>query len=355
MTMSLPAPVAARTVLFALSLAVGSVLPVAGQSHITNEVDTTLVTVGDRITMTVSVEHTAGSTVTWPDSLDLSPFEVLEVRVLPAAATADGGALTRAVLTLTAFELGELEIPGFTVDVVGPGDAVETLTTSGFGVEVVSVGADESGDIRDIRGPLAIPVSALLILGWILPLLLLALAAYWLYRRRQRREAPSAPIPAGPPPRPPHEIALEALDALEVSGMLERGQVKDYHIQVSAILRTFVEGRWSVDALELTTTEVVEGLERAAVAADLRAGLQQFLERCDLVKFAKVRPDSDASREVLALGRRLVIDARPASVTEPGEQDEQNERGEQDDIEPTQPTEAATAPGAGVLPTSGDH
>ena len=48
------------------------------QSTAMVEVDSTRVTVGDRITMTVTVDHPEGATVTWPDSLDVAPFELLE-------------------------------------------------------------------------------------------------------------------------------------------------------------------------------------------------------------------------------------------------------------------------------------
>jgi hypothetical protein len=100
--------------------------------------------------------------------------------------------------------------------------------------------------------------------------------------------------------------------------------VKEYHIEVSEILRTYVERRFSVPALEMTTREVAEGLQAARVDADIKERLQRFLDRCDLVKFAKVRPDAERSRSVLELGRELVrrtaVDQRWAEA--PQEADE---------------------------------
>ena len=99
--------------------------------------------------------------------------------------------------------------------------------------------------------------------------------------------------------------------------------MKAYHIEVSEILRRYVEGRFNVPALEMTTWEIADGLERARVGREFREGLRRFLDQCDLVKFAKVRPDARASIEVLELGRRLVrdsvddvtgIDASPEAV-----------------------------------------
>ena len=299
------------------------------QSTASVAVDSTRMTVGDRITMTVSVEHAAGARVVWPDSLALSPFEVLET-VSFTPPTEGQPTRTSAAFTLTAFELGMLEIPSFEIVVRAADGSEETVSTSSFAVEVVSVGMDESGDIRDIRGPLGIPLSpfrlALLVL---LPLLLAALLFVVARRLRGRRD--DSPRPAlGSLPRPAHEVALEALAALAGSGMLERGEVKVFHIEASDILRTYVEARFRVDALEMTTSEVIGGLEAVAAEPRLRDGLLAFLEQCDLVKFAKVRPGADASRQLLELGRRLVVDSIPApgpAAPEPPDPTQRSERG----------------------------
>jgi hypothetical protein len=277
---------------------------VAQDARLRSDVDTTLVTVGDRIHLTVSIEHAAGARIQWPDSLDLSPFEVLAAEALTPSGDGDR-ARSGVVLTLAAFELGVLEIPSFDVTVVGPGEQSETVSTDRFGVEVVTVGADETGDIRDIRGPLALPVSVIQVSLLLLALVAGLAVALWLLKRWRRRGDEPAVLP-DLPARPAHEVALEALDRLEASRLLERGQVKEYHIEVSEILRTYVERRFSVPALEMTTREVAQGLEAVGVHTDTREGLRRFLDRCDLVKFAKVRPDAERSRSVLELGRELV-------------------------------------------------
>lgn len=304
---------AARTGALFVALVAWSVvvaIPSTAQSRIRTSVDTTLVTVGDRITLLVEVEHPSDARVAWPDSLTLAPFEVLEAAVLPAQTTGDR-TVSAAALSLAAFELGELEIPSFEVPVLRDGEDPELLETDRFGIEVVSVGADEGGDIRGIRGPLGIPVGPIGLLLLVLLVLLTALLAYILYRRfRPRGEGEQGA--RGPRPRPAHELALEALAALEATALLERGQVKEFHIEVSEILRTYVERRYRVDALEMTTVEVLSGLEDAGVDGRFRDGLRRFLDQCDLVKFAKVRPDASSSGAVLRLGRELVESSIPA-------------------------------------------
>jgi hypothetical protein len=219
------------------------------------------------------------------------------------------------VITVTAFELGMLEIPSVDVAVSGGAGGEEIVSTSPFAIEVASVGADESGDIRDIRGPLGIPLSPLrMALLLLLPLLLAALLFVVARRLRSRKKDVQRPA-LGPLARPAHEVALEALAALQASRKLERGEVKEFHIEASDILRRYVEARFHVAALEMTTVEVLAGLEAARCDPRFRDGLSAFLEQCDLVKFAKVRPPTDASSQLIELGRRIVLDSVP--VPEP--------------------------------------
>lgn len=281
--------------------------PAHAQSRIQTALDTTLVTVGDRMTLTVTVEHAPEASVVWPDSLDLSPFEVLGADL--AASREGDRVLSTARIQLAAFELGELELPSFSVDVLQGDGGRETLETDRFGVEVTTVGLEEGGDIREIRGPFIIPLSTITIALWVLVLLaLLAGAFYGLRRVRRRSDAPEPE--RGPPPRPAHEIALEALRDVEGSNMLPRGQVKEYHIAISDALRRYVEARYRVPALEMTTWEIIEGLERVGVGGEFCGRLRSLLDSCDLVKFAKVRPDMERSTGVV----REAIDLVEASV-----------------------------------------
>ncbi len=290
--------------------------PALGQASVRTEVDTTVATVGDRITLTVSVDHPTGSRARLPDSVSVQPFEVLALRALPVETTPDG-ARSSFELALTVFELGELEVPGIPVEVVAADGTVEVLETDRYGIEVVSVGADETGDIRGIRGPLGIPISSWVVALWVLLPLLVA-AGLYLLARRLRPRGEDRPLPAlGPLARPAHEVALEALAELEASPLLEQGQVKEFHIAASDILRTYVEERFRVEALEMTTREVLDGLASAGADASFRVGLRTFLEACDLVKFAKARPTADESLAALQLARRIIVESVAVASPEP--------------------------------------
>ncbi len=279
-----------------------------GDLRVAMEVDTTMIHLGDPVAVRLAVDHPADWTVQWADSLAIAPFEVLDYAVSAsgaASAGGTGGTRSVAALTITSFELGDLEIPPIEVAVAAPDGTVHTVLTDPFRIGVESVGLDETGDIREIKAPLSIARSWWALLPWLLLAAALGAGALYLHRRRQARPAAGIAKPQ-PPPRPHHLVALEALDKLERSSMLERGQVKRWHVRVSEIIRAYVEGQLEVPALEMTTGEVVSGLRTAALGERITDAFHTFLARCDLVKFAKLRPGADASRELLGAARSLV-------------------------------------------------
>ena len=293
----------------AVLLAALAPVPLRAQApRVLTELDTALVSVGDRMEFTVRVEHDPAAIVVWPDSLDLGSLEVFGAEFLPTD-NEGGRSITGARFTLAAFELGDIEIPSFEIRVEAPDGSSTTLSTNTYLITVQSVGLDEGGDIRAIRGPLGIPLSVIYVLPWILLLGLLGGLGYWLWVKRRPIEA--SPRQSVVIPRFPHEDALEALARLEASDLLERGEIKEYHILASEIIRTYVEGRFGVYALEMTTGEVVEGLQGADLPEDDIQAFGVFANRCDLVKFAKLRPALDACRDILEAARAFVDQTQP--------------------------------------------
>lgn len=145
-------------------------------------------------------------------------------------------------------------------------------------------------DIRDIRGPVPIPVA------WHLPAaiiagLLLAAAIVWFVRRRRRR-----PVPAPPPPTA-DAVALAALDASRA--LMDPARAREFGIAVSDAVRGYIEARFAAQAAHRTTEEFLHDLVAAGGAelAPHRTLLADFLGHCDLAKFAReplTVPDMDA-------------------------------------------------------------
>ncbi len=293
-----------------VSLALGIAVAAGAQRPIETTLDPTTITVGDPVRLVVSVTHDPADTVSWPEPPALAPFEVIGQRAVPPT-TSDGRTVSTLELTLTAFELGRLEVPSFDIVVTGASGDPATLSTDPLAVSVDTVGLDEGGDIRDIKAPIGIPFDPLTLAPWVIGLALVVAVAWWLYGRYGRRDAsaPVAPPPA--PPRPAHEVAYESLAALEASGLLELGEVKTFHIRGSDIVRIYLQGRFGIDAMEMTTAEVLDQLALGDLDTKTRGDLRRLLERCDLVKFAKFQPDQATSHDLIAQARAVVDATRP--------------------------------------------
>lgn len=318
-----PAGAVRAAAVLLLALALGAPAPAQPRAPaVSSNLEPAHIAVGDRTRLTIQVEHAAAASVAWPDPESLGPFEVLERRIDGPRVEGDR-AVSSAELVLTAFELGDLEVPAVGIEVAGAdGDAV-MLETEPAPVTVASVGLDEGGDIRAIKGPLDIPLNVLTLVPWLVGVLLLAGIGYWLWRRSRVRAPDSIPAPVEPP-RPAHETACEAFRILEAERLPERGEIKTFHIRASDIVRAYVEGRFGVDALEMTTREVLDGLRARDVEEAVLGDFRHLLERCDLVKFAKDRPVLERCHEVIPLGRSLVDRTRavvagpePATDSEP--------------------------------------
>ena len=276
----------------------------AQQTRAALEADTTVIHLGDPVSLRLRVDHPPGWSVTWPDSFVVSPFEVLGYQAADPVADGDQS-WSSAELVVTSFELGELEVPSIPVVITAADGSSDTLRTDPFVIGVESVGLDESGNLRDIRGPLSIDRSWWGVLPWLLAGVLGTAVVVYGRRRWSRPPAPKVITPRAPA-RPFYVVALEELAALERSMLLEQGQIKRFHIEVSEIIRRYIEGQLEVRALEMTTDEVADGLSQAALGQGITKSFQAFLARCDLVKFAKLRPADDDSRAMIDRARTLI-------------------------------------------------
>jgi hypothetical protein len=108
-----------------------------------------------------------------------------------------------------------------------------------------------------------------------------------------------------------YEQAVRRLAELEQRGAPDEAAADAWFVDLSAIVRTYLEGRYQVRAPELTTEEFLQEARRAAgLSAEHRDLLIAFLERCDRVKFAGYRPDADESLSTLRAARAFVEDTR---------------------------------------------
>jgi hypothetical protein len=161
--------------------------------------------------------------------------------------------------------------------------------------------ADDSGDIRDIRGPIAIPYPFL----WILYVLgggALAVALFYLWKWLHRTVIK---------PKLPHQVALEKLEAARA--LMTENQVREYAFAVSEIIRTYIEKRFGERAARRTTEEFLSDLlkQTGTPLAGHRALLEDFLNHCDLPKFARWQLSVPEMESMHESARAFILNTRP--------------------------------------------
>lgn len=95
------------------------------------------------------------------------------------------------------------------------------------------------------------------------------------------------------PAVPPHERAIQDLETLHNQKLWQSGKVKSYYTRLTDIVRTYLEGRYGIRALEQTTDEIMRELRTADLADRSRNELRDLLRTADLVKFAKHQPAAE--------------------------------------------------------------
>ena len=314
--------------LFMLALAVLSVSILGalaqGKISVESRVDRSKILIGDVIRYTIIITHDPDVHLQTPSlAANLGSFEIRDYKVLEPEKT-DDQIVEKTEYLISTFDVGEFEIPPLSIGyTVGDDTTVQVIKTEPIAITVQSLNPDEAGDIRDIKFPLLPPRDyRRLILYGALGFLLLLFIAGLIYYLKRRREGKSLLPTRAQPPRPAHEVALEALAKLAQSDLLAAGQVKQYFSELSDILRQYIEQRFFIYAMEMTTSQLLDTMQKENIEAEYTNILQQILEVCDLVKFAKYIPEEEESSKTTELAfdfvnkTKLVVLEEPQTVAE---------------------------------------
>ena len=220
----------------------------------------------------------------------------------------DGLTQSESRYTITSFRLGEHAVStGMIVCVVDD----QTFSTNFPAVTLTvesSLTEDSTSEIADIKSVHKLPGR---IPPWLWISLLVALMAFlvgWITSKLWKHREHIIP---GAPPIPPSVIAFRALQALKKRGLLEKDECKPFYIELSMILRSYLEGRFNLNAPDETTEEIVEEMSRSPeLDGPQRNILQEFMRQADMVKFAKGHPDRATMESAFETTKQFVKQTR---------------------------------------------
>jgi hypothetical protein len=170
------------------------------------------------------------------------------------------------------------------------GDSTRFFETQALLLEVATVNVNPEADIEDIKEPMEIPYTFWEAFPYILGvagLLGIIIFIIW-YIRKNKTKAPI--IIEKAPEIPPHAIALQKIEALRTLQLWQKGEFKQYHSDLTDIIRAYLEDRFTIKALEQTSDEIIISCKNLSIHSNSKMMLQEMLQLADLVKFAKTTP-----------------------------------------------------------------
>ena len=201
-------------------------------------------------------------------------------------------------LDITSYYIGRRKFPPIEIKYREKGEGNwKTLKTEeiNFTVESVMPKNVRLYDIKDIKGPLY-PFSFMKLLTWIAAGCLLIWLIIKLFKKFRKKVKPKLA----------HEIAIEALEAARAE-YSKTGDVKEYYVRISDVVRRYIETVFKVRAPEMTTQEFLTSMGTSRKISDAyKELLKIFMEACDLVKFAKHAPSREEIDSMFTTAKNFV-------------------------------------------------
>lgn len=252
-----------------------------------------------------------------PAGEDYVPWNGLDVVGVDSTSTVANGRRTIDYdFTVQAFDPGTVTLPPFAV--LGS-EGADTAFSNVVTFKVAPVDVDSLETINPMESIVS-PATRWYdyIPDWLVWTLLgilivaMAVAAYLLLRKRKIEVEirHSKPVP-------PYELAMSRLSNLRARNLPENGHEKEYYTELVDILRDYLQGRFGINAMEMTSTQIVKALRsnnETRMTADI---VKSVLSIADFVKFAKVRPIPDDNVRAFTRAQDFVEQTKPAPEPEP--------------------------------------
>ena len=276
------------------------------------KLDTNAMLIGDHVGLTLKYTGPANSQVLWPFIPDtvLGNITVIGRGKIDTVFASDKSSVTYTQeVNLTCFDSGFYTIPSIPFSYRLLPDTGRLMAVSNMTLLAVhTVKVDTTQAIKSIAGPLSVPITFREMLPWILGGVLIAVliaGIIWYLKKRKKRE----PLFTLKPKvvLPPHELALQEIEKLRIKKLWQAGRVKEYHSELTDILRKYIEERFNVPALEQTSAEIMTGLiETQGCRPESLDKIGNLLIIADMVKFAKAQPLAVENERCLSDGIEFV-------------------------------------------------
>jgi hypothetical protein len=278
--------------------------------NVNANVDKARATIGDKINYKIIVDFPEGIEVFFPETkekvgdLTVKNFAVNDIEKV------QGRTIREHNYILETYKAGSYIIPAFDIKYKEKlKNEVEVAKTPEIFIEIATTLDADASDVRDITPPVGLDKNYFrlyIIIAIVLGVLaLVAIVLHYVYNRKNREtESIAEPLSA-------HQIAYNELESLRAMNLISKGQIKEYYYRLSNIVRHYIENRFKLMAPERTTEEfLAEMMVTTRLTEDHKKLVEDFLEHCDMVKFAAYGPDRREIENSLNSAKKLVDETK---------------------------------------------
>ena len=268
-------------------------------------------TVGDKITLQVSIIAPKNATISPPDITN--GIGVLTVKDFSTTKVEKNNPDSIACLyKITAYQVEACTIPSLAFLFLHDSQT-DTLYSEQKIINVASVVTGDTVDIKDIKPLEQAGNRPLLWIFIALALLVLAILIFiWYKTRKKHKEIENKQIEL----LPPYEEAIAALNALVAKGFINVGLYREFTFGISDILKRYIERSFLVTASEFTTEEILAWIEKTTMQGEEKKRLTWFFKTSDPVKFAKMIPTPEVASQFEYEIRAFLDATRPSLLAQ---------------------------------------
>jgi hypothetical protein len=307
-------------------LAAGIGLPAHAQLPVIKaSIDSAQILIGEQTRLHLDIAVSRLATLQMPLVADtlMQGVEVLDMTMPDTTDLGNDRIRIQYQYLITSFDSALYLLPAFRL-IAG----VDTVYSNRVALKVSSLPVDtESGefyDIKDVWKPEFVlgDYAAVFYVIFAVCVLILAML-YFIFRKKKQKAA----LPSKKEKKnllPPHVRAIQALDAVKNEKLWQQGKEKEYHSKLSDIIRTYVDERFGVNAMEMTSGQILQAVQGISEVDPVFGQLKQMLLLSDLAKFAKYQPQPDENEQSLMHSYLFVHSTTPAPPPVVEEEKEKN-------------------------------
>lgn len=262
--------------------------------EVEGKVESTDVQVGKPFTLDLSLKVPYGWFVEWNDfATDMlsEQLDIIKRSEVERTADADSNVIVKQQLTLMTFDTGQVQVPPVGLTYARSFDDPDRLKAYTDPIKLYSttMSVDTTMTYKPIVEPIDAPVKFKEVFPWILGALLLVLLVIgiWYWRKHRKPKVDVDGNIVRGPVIPPYDKAVGDLKKLREEKIWQSGKVKEYFSSLTDIAREYIEGQFGVNAIEMTTDDILEEVRPLHFPKETYDKLKDTMEIADLVKFAK--------------------------------------------------------------------